>query len=671
MEHGLPRPTSLRALAMAFLAVVAALGTTTGGAAEDDLPFDAKAPPPEPVVVTTELRPGWNLAGWTGAEATVGTVFSAVPEVLAVYSWDAAEQRFLFAVREGGLGDLTTLAPGMGLMLYVEGTRTVAWQRPHVPESLRVPLEPGWNMVAWAGVGGTAAEDALTDLRPILTGAGHWNVSTQEVETPARFTHDLRRGSALWVSVSEEMVWRQVPVPLWIEFSPEQSGDERAAAVASIERDIDFFVHRYEVLLPNATVEFDAELASCGVYQSPKVVVLKPGCEGALVHEYTHALQSYLSSRAPSGDWGDYIRGPAWLTEGMANHFAATRADHMGYRSFDRHVRNAVVGTAGNPLQLADLEENILTEVPGGTIHLNYHMASLAVLWIIDHAGEPALWDYYRGLRSVEASWQDVFEDTFGLAVNDFYREFEAYRPPFTLASRFEDAADSTPFEERGLGELEAVIRGPDGLGMRLDFVELETLGRLSQQGFGGYSTYTDAAGRLSQEIVEGSYVLSIREYGCVVGWYGGPTGFTRNEHEAAVLKITANEVTRVTMDLPWPPSQVCKRISGSVVDSQGAPTAPDLVLEFRPHHGRAYSGGLAPARGGRFATYVKPGTGYEVWINSFVVEACLVEDHTFDGTTTAILVAEEDISGVRVIVVTGPEREDTAWVRCTPAEAP
>ena len=52
-----------------------------------------------PEVVTTELKPGWNLAGWTGAEAEVSALFDAIPQIEAAYAWDTGTQSFLGAVR--------------------------------------------------------------------------------------------------------------------------------------------------------------------------------------------------------------------------------------------------------------------------------------------------------------------------------------------------------------------------------------------------------------------------------------------------------------------------------------------------------------------------------------------------------------------------------------------
>lgn len=73
--------------------------------------------------VTTRLQPGWNLAGWTEEEAGISAIFEAIPQLEAVYWWDAFRRKYAWAFRDesGPTGTLTTLTPGMGLSLYVGG----------------------------------------------------------------------------------------------------------------------------------------------------------------------------------------------------------------------------------------------------------------------------------------------------------------------------------------------------------------------------------------------------------------------------------------------------------------------------------------------------------------------------------------------------------------------
>ena len=54
-------------------------------------------------------------------------------------------------------------------------------------------------------------------------------------------------------------------------------------------------------------------------------------------------------------------------------------------------------------------------------------LAFLAVEWLADRAGDAAIFDYYRLLPDSE-TWEEAFDAAFGIAIDDFYEAFEAYR---------------------------------------------------------------------------------------------------------------------------------------------------------------------------------------------------------------------------------------------------
>ena len=155
-------------------------------------------------MVTTELQPGLNLAGWTEGEAPVESIFDAIPALEAVYAWDGEHQRFRLAVRTdaGLLGEFDTLTPGIGLWLRLGGDAPFTWTRPLVPEAGPVFLNEGWNLVVWAG--GVAVADAFKLL-------GH---SLEEaVDEDGRPYLVLTRGDAFWVRVSAAMQWDRGAAP--------------------------------------------------------------------------------------------------------------------------------------------------------------------------------------------------------------------------------------------------------------------------------------------------------------------------------------------------------------------------------------------------------------------------------------------------------------------------
>ncbi len=153
--------------------------------------------------MTTELQPGWNLAGWTEDEAAVSELFEAIPQLDAVYTWDAFRHRFLGAFREGfgAANSLMTLTPGMGLVLYLGGTEAVEWTRPLNPRSGATTLRPGWNLVTWAGADEVAPDQALEVLGAIV-------VEAKGIDGSALPT--LNTGSAFWLHVSALKEWWQL-----------------------------------------------------------------------------------------------------------------------------------------------------------------------------------------------------------------------------------------------------------------------------------------------------------------------------------------------------------------------------------------------------------------------------------------------------------------------------
>ncbi len=247
--------------------------------------------PPE--MITTRLRPGWNLVGWTGAEAPASALFEAVPALTAAHAWDGETQSFQTAFREGPAhqGALETLAPGMGLWLAVGGNEHVAWTRPLQTDSALVFLREGWNLVAWVGGEGRAAPFAEL-------GAALHEAAVLDATTGALVSHRpgdaatsgtlplLERGDAFWLNLAEERRWLQPgSVTPSIDFVGEIAGDVRASLPVGIESVLVYFAERYALLLPEVTWRvgqtpglIGQALDHCGAYASGAV---------------------YLASRAP------------------------------------------------------------------------------------------------------------------------------------------------------------------------------------------------------------------------------------------------------------------------------------------------------------------------------------------------------------------------------------
>ena len=132
----------------------------------------------------------------------------------------------------------------------------------------------------------------------------------------------------------------------------------------------------------------------------------------AVAHEYVHALQDQLSG-------GRY--GPHWMVEGMAVYLHYQYHDAIGRRTYERNRQLS--------LATARLEESSLRSMePGfGNDSSKYMVSFLAVERLAERAGEGALFDFYRNMKTMP-SWRAAFLDSFGLNADAFYEEFAEYR---------------------------------------------------------------------------------------------------------------------------------------------------------------------------------------------------------------------------------------------------
>ena len=148
-----------------------------------------------------------------------------------------------------------------------------------------------------------------------------------------------------------------------------------------------------------------------------------------LAHEYVHVLQHQLAAGASPG--------PAWLTEGVAVYGEALR------RAVIERGLTASEGLDGRRRQeaaalLLDGEVPALRSfetVADDAERIHYLLGFLAADRLAARSGVEALASYYRRLPSSD-DWQEAFEGAFGIAIEDFYESFEAYRSEVAPAER-------------------------------------------------------------------------------------------------------------------------------------------------------------------------------------------------------------------------------------------
>ena len=219
-------------------------------------------------------------------------------------------------------------------------------------------------------------------------------------------------------------------------------GDIPAARVAAIRTEFGevrpFFADRFEAEATEFTLyvvaDSDAarsafpELRSVSCTLRPfhgRVIAPLDRCGPSLPLDQIY-VSAMVAELAPLGQlnftgigvYTDSTRGPNWLIAGLEDYArSAYRAAARGWDLADTWAWYArVARITGYSLR------DVATSGDGPVGALGY----LAVDWLVERAGEPAVFEYYRllpPLPSVDAA----FEQAFGLTLEDFYDEFDEY----------------------------------------------------------------------------------------------------------------------------------------------------------------------------------------------------------------------------------------------------
>ena len=145
-----------------------------------------------------------------------------------------------------------------------------------------------------------------------------------------------------------------------------------------------------------------------------------------LVGVHFQAARRRLAPREslPATPAGYDIRGPYWLVE------PAQKYVEYAYRAAADHDR-------ADDSRNKEIFFAVRTKRPLGSmetragLYEEYSSAKglgfLALEWLAERAGNPALFEYYRLLPD-SASWEEAFEGAFGLTIDEFYEAFEGRR---------------------------------------------------------------------------------------------------------------------------------------------------------------------------------------------------------------------------------------------------
>ena len=613
----LRRQTTLTIAAALIIALALLLTWSTANAQE----------PPE---TGTRLEPGLNLVGWVAEPTPVSQLFREIPQLESIWAWDAELRDWIVAGRGAPewLGGLGRVWAGMGLRLVLGGEEPFVWRRSTEPTRGLVKLRTGWNLVAWSGADQTPIDAALKGIGWSLRTVRRWDAATQQWTTwtsPERTAQliaagsadqeaddnsempAIRRGEALWIEVARAVNWLQPTDILPRLVFPGGASDELQARVREdLEAVLSFYRTQYGIqVAPDFAVYVtkdvdaliqawkddgddvdDARAALTRAQWNPAagwitgggLVVKQELWSGdlassdtqygtyVLAHEYTHMVQGGLSDRAGG-------RSTAWLSEGGAEWAAAEFDDLNGVQSLDDRRKSLLRGIR------SDIPTLRSTEVfHGGPV---YRLGEFAIDRLVGEYGADSWIEFWRRLALTEAGphqrwqstpdWQTALSEITGIAVSEFYVNFNAWQREQAL----KNAALGPAYHGRWIrGRVIDSDRRPVG-GAFVEAIPVD-----------GQPNRTEAAADGRFEVIapeSGHYRLQVAVGDDCTGYYGNG-GLVDGEENAALIKVSDSDVSDI--DIRWSPNVCGRQIRGRIVGPNAEPLADIRITACRTGDG-------------------------------------------------------------------------------------
>ena len=175
-------------------------------------------------------------------------------------------------------------------------------------------------------------------------------------------------------------------------------------------------------------------------FSAPDISAEEGRLRTTTLHEYVHVFQNAQTVYPHELDPDDqgqipvYGFGPVWMEEGSAEYLAIYFSGERGwydfYAAMEENLRAAREVRANWGLSLRDVATrdgqarvNELCDCGG---NLYYETGTWATAWLVNRSGIDAfLVDYFP--RVSYDGWEVTFEHAFGLTMDEFYTEFEAF----------------------------------------------------------------------------------------------------------------------------------------------------------------------------------------------------------------------------------------------------
>lgn len=261
--------------------------------------------------------------------------------------------------------------------------------------------------------------------------------------------------------------------------------------------------------------------------------------EDAIAHEYFHVLQHQLL--APSDNHLSEV-DPYWLVEGMAMYadhaYSQSRSDRRPFLG-DRYTPYADLADAINLKEIITPRylENVAIESTfrdGCAIHpiYTYAIAFAGAHFLVEKAGEDSVVEFWR-LFSQRPNWQQAFEETFGMGIEDFYDSFQEWLPDQLPSYATLSVWLHWPDKEA----LPREVLGPLAWSTQVNPVEITS----ALTGWGGLTNGAHTITFDARESWEGTLSLTFDTDACtrhLLGWYKNGE-LTDQRAEATVVQFS------------------------------------------------------------------------------------------------------------------------------------
>ena len=408
--------------------------------------------------LTTTLHPGWNLVGWIHEETPAADLFDQIDSLESIHDGSGQSIRRPVADAPADEDAALTLQPGRGYWLRIGSEQPLDWTRPAEPSTLRFQLEPGNQLVAWAGPSDRSIDDVLLGLCDQLSLAWRWIAAEQRYipwspnpDIPAIDAPPLNRGDAVRIDLLEPTEWLHPTGDLpRIQFAGGLHHQLPDNFREMVEADLRFVVERFAAKFQfeapadrlilrvpttpaalqrqqvNHAARSDAWAFSPETGGGTSIIVMpwyfwdRGDCvtsarevprscsTSTLAHEYFHILQYELAGAMRA-------RVPGWLFEGTA-----LWSEHIVFNDPEPDVDAAQAGT--NELDLAARSDR---NDPAHSVGF------AAVAMLVGRAGTESIVGFWENLGQIAGAtshWTTGFALTFGESYSAFLTEFAEHR---------------------------------------------------------------------------------------------------------------------------------------------------------------------------------------------------------------------------------------------------